>query len=169
MKTLLATVAAVCLAAATTAASAEDYATITSVKPNYQTVQTPKYRTDCRMNEVPVYGNTQGQASTGDTLFGALIGGVVGNQFGGGKGKDAATVLGAIIGADTANKNSSRQQIIGYRQEQTCNNVTFYETQQKIKNYTIRYEWNGIQGRTATYNNYRVGDSIPIHVSIQAK
>ena len=158
MKKLLATVAAACLATATTA-SAEDYATITSVKPNYQTVQTPKHRTDCRTNEVPIYGSTQGQASTGDTLFGALIGGALGNQVGGGKGKDAATVLGAIIGADIANKKGGRQQIIGYRQEQTCNNVTFYETN----------EGNGIQGRTVTYNNYRVGDSIPIYVSIQAK
>ena len=79
------------------------------------------------------------------------------------------TVLGAIIGADAVNKKSGQNQIVGYRQEQTCQNVTFYETQEQLKNYTITYEWNGIQGRTATYNNYRVGDRLPVNVSIQAK
>ena len=64
-----------------------------------------RYRTDCRVNQVPIYGSVKnGQASTGDTIVGAIIGGAVGNQFGGGKGNDAATVLGAIIGADVANK-----------------------------------------------------------------
>tara|TARA_R110002050_G_scaffold51867_5_gene118803 strand:+ start:569 stop:1063 length:495 start_codon:yes stop_codon:yes gene_type:complete len=33
------------------------------------------------------------------TFGGALIGGVIGNQFGGGSGKDVTTILGAIIGS----------------------------------------------------------------------
>ena len=37
-----------------------------------------------------------------------------------------------------------------------------------IKNYTIRYEWNGVRGKSFTYNNYRVGDRIPVSVSINA-
>ena len=64
---------------------------------------------------------------------------------------------------------TQQQQIIDYREEQTCNNVTYYETQEEIKNYTIRYEWRGIQGSTFTYNNYRVGDRIPVEVTIRAK
>jgi uncharacterized protein YcfJ len=168
MKLLLATVAAV---AFTTAAQAAEYATITNINANYQNVSVPKYRTDCRVNQVPIYGNVQGgQASTGDTILGAVIGGAIGNQVGGGSGKDAATILGAIIGADIANKKPrTSQQIIGYREEQTCNNVTFYETQEELKNYTIRYEWRGVQGSTVTYNNYRVGDRLPIEVTIRAK
>ena len=50
---------------------------------------------------------SQGNASTGDVLAGAIIGGVIGNQFGKGKGNDAATVLGAIIGADTQIKRTA--------------------------------------------------------------
>lgn len=38
-----------------------------------------------------------------ETFGGALIGGAIGNQFGGGRGRDVATVLGAIIGASAAN------------------------------------------------------------------
>jgi len=147
MNKLLATVAVIGSMSFATSASADEYATITAVKPNYQNVQVPRYRTDCRVNQVPIYGNVQGgQASTGDTI------------------------VGAIIGADVANKRATQQQqIIGYREEQTCNNVTYYETQEEIKNYTIRYEWRGIQGSTFTYNNYRVGDRIPVEVTVRAK
>ena len=166
MKTLLATVAVVCFA--TSAYAQTEYATITQVQPNYQNVSVPQYRTDCKIVEVPIYGG-RSQASTGDTIVGAIIGGAIGNQVGGGSGKDAATVLGAIIGADVANKKGGQQQIVGYRQEQVCNNVTFYETQEQLKNYTIRYEWNGLVGKTVTYNNYRVGDRIPVEVTVRAK
>jgi len=170
MNKLLATVAVIGTMSFATSALADEYATVTSVKPNYQNVQIPRHRTDCQVNQVPIYGNVQGQASTGDTIVGAIIGGAIGNQIGGGSGKDAATVLGAIVGADVANKRSTQQQqIIGYREEQTCKNVTFYETQEEIKNYTIRYEWRGIQGSTRTYNNYRVGDRIPVEVTVRAK
>ncbi|MBW8185963.1 glycine zipper 2TM domain-containing protein [Shewanella nanhaiensis] len=38
------------------------------------------------------------------TFGGALIGGVVGHQLGGGSGQDVATVLGALIGAGVGNR-----------------------------------------------------------------
>lgn len=41
------------------------------------------------------------------TFGSALVGGVIGNQFGGGSGRDVATILGAIIGGSIAN---NRQQ-----------------------------------------------------------
>ena len=91
----------------------------------------------------------RGQASTGDTIVGAIIGGAIGNQFGGGKGKDAATILGAIVGADVANKNSKkpggtqRQCQIETRYEETQrqvyshSTVTFYSDGQK---YTVKFQ-----------------------------
>lgn len=39
------------------------------------------------------------------TFGGALMGGVIGNQFGGGSGRDVATILGAIIGGNMANNS----------------------------------------------------------------
>jgi|TARA_B110000977_G_scaffold33062_1_gene44067 uncharacterized protein YcfJ len=69
----------------------------------------------------------QGQASTGDTIFGALIGGAIGNQFGGGKGKDAATILGAIVGADVANKNNNKPGSV----QRQCQIETRYEERQR--------------------------------------
>jgi len=48
------------------------------------------------------------------TFGGALIGGVIGNQFGGGSGKDIATVLGAIAGGAMA-RNRSQGQVVTVR------------------------------------------------------
>lgn len=42
------------------------------------------------------------------TFGGALVGGVVGHQFGGGSGQDVATVLGALIGAGVGNRYGDR-------------------------------------------------------------
>ncbi len=39
---------------------------------------------------------------------GALVGGIIGNQFGDGHGRDIATVLGAIIGGNIANEQNSK-------------------------------------------------------------
>ncbi|MCL1042279.1 glycine zipper 2TM domain-containing protein [Shewanella marisflavi] len=57
------------------------------------------------------------------TFGGALIGGVIGHQFGGGSGKDVATVLGALIGGG-----------IGHRSGDD------YYQQLKLVELMIRYE-----------------------------
>jgi|TARA_B110000259_G_scaffold182424_1_gene226016 uncharacterized protein YcfJ len=97
---------------------------------NAETVQ-DHYKTVIEQNpyRVEVCKNVQiqGQASTGDTIFGALIGGAIGNQFGGGKGKDAATILGAIVGADVANKNGKKPSST----QRQCQTETRYEETQR--------------------------------------
>lgn len=42
------------------------------------------------------------------TFGGALVGGVIGNQFGAGSGRDVATILGAIIGSSISNNRHSQ-------------------------------------------------------------
>ena len=100
-----------------------------TIKDHYKThtVKTPNQQYVCHDVQVPIYGKT-GDASTFDTLGGAVIGGVIGNQFGGGSGKDALTILGAIAGADYANKNLKREGIVGYRTEERCKVHTTWET-----------------------------------------
>lgn len=80
----------------------------------------------CKVVEVPIYGKTGG-AQTGEVLGGAIIGGILGNQVGGGSGKDAATILGAILGADIANKKSGKKVIVGYKQVEQCEIVNQVE------------------------------------------
>jgi len=167
MKNLLLTTVAV-LGLSTAAYAQTEYATITKVQPNYQNISVPTTRTECRTVNVPVYGNVQGNGASGtDVLTGMVLGGLIGKGASGNdKGAAAGAVIGGIIAAE--NKNN-RQEIVGYQQQQQCNDVTFYETQETLKNYTIWYEWNGAQGRSYTYNQYRLGDQIPVTVSINAK
>ena len=103
---------------------------------NAETVQ-DHYKTVIEQNpyRVEVCKNVQiqGQASTGDTIFGALIGGAIGNQFGGGKGKDAATILGAIVGADVANKNGKKP---GGTQRQCQVETRYEETQREVYSHS---------------------------------
>lgn len=42
---------------------------------------------------------------------GALIGGAIGNQFGRGRGRDIATVLGALIGSSISHNNNPRYRV----------------------------------------------------------
>ena len=165
MKTLLTTAAIVTFA---TQAFAENYATITNVTPNYQEVTTNAPVTICNDVEVPIYGNTGGGASGADVLGGMIIGGLLGKGVTGkDNGAAAGAVLGGIIAADKGNQN--RQVITGYRIERQCSNVMVNQQQREIKNYTITYYWNGITAQSYTFNQYRVGDKIPVTVSINAQ
>jgi uncharacterized protein YcfJ len=120
------------------------------VQDHYKTVTRSVPHTEyvCEYVQVPVYGRTGGGgASTFDKLGGAIIGGAIGNQFGGGSGKDALTVLGAIAGADIAGKkmDRGRDEIVGYRQEERCKNVTTYDRREETvySHSTIRFEHRG--------------------------
>jgi len=91
----------------------------------------------CSEVDVPIYSNT-GKAQTGEVLGGAIIGGILGNQVGGGKGKDAATILGAILGADFANKKSGTKTIVGYKRTTVCeDNPTFVTENKSVYQYSI--------------------------------
>lgn len=46
------------------------------------------------------------------TFGGALIGGVIGNQFGGGSGRDVATILGTIIGGSIATNHHNQPETV---------------------------------------------------------
>ncbi|MBL0689607.1 MAG: glycine zipper 2TM domain-containing protein, partial [Pseudoalteromonas sp.] len=43
------------------------------------------------------------------TFGGALLGGVIGNQFGGGSGRTVATILGSVIGGNVAHNQQQTQ------------------------------------------------------------
>ncbi|MCQ8876956.1 glycine zipper 2TM domain-containing protein [Pseudoalteromonas shioyasakiensis] len=55
----------------------------------------------------------QDKANGWKTFGGALLGGVIGNQFGGGSGRTAATILGSVIGGSVAH---NKQQTSHYNE-----------------------------------------------------
>lgn len=50
-----------------------------------------------------------------ETLLGAVVGGVIGNQFGGGTGREVATAVGAVAGAGVARNRSNQSYSVEYR------------------------------------------------------
>jgi uncharacterized protein YcfJ len=163
---LLTTAAVVALTASASFAETVR-ATITGIQPNYVTEQVEVIDRRCQNIEVPVYGRVQGGgASGGDVLAGMIIGGLLGKGITNkDNGAAAGAVLGGVIAAD---KNQSKQVITGYRTERQCFDTVQYQPQQVFKNNYITFEWNGIQGSAYTYNNYSVGQSIPVTVTIRA-
>ena len=160
MKTLFATAAALSLVA-TTAAANTALARITKIEPRYQT--------SSQNVQVPIYGTVQGQGATGgDVLAGMIIGGILGKGVSGNdKGAAAGAVMGGIIAADQG--NGSKQVVTGYKTERQCSEVLVQQQVQTIKNYRITYKWQGMTGTSYTYNNYNIGDRIPVTVSIVAQ
>ncbi|ELB2273866.1 glycine zipper 2TM domain-containing protein [Vibrio parahaemolyticus] len=57
----------------------------------------------------------QSKSNGWNTLLGATIGGLVGNQFGGGTGKEVATAVGALAGAAVAQNQSNYQYTVEYK------------------------------------------------------
>lgn len=90
-----------------------------------------------------------GQGSTGvggGAILGAVVGGILGNQVGGGDGKTAATVIGAAGGAYAGNELEKRNQ-----------------TQEDAFKLTIRMRDGSYQTLTQTsHADIRVGDRVRI-------
>ena len=74
----------------------------------------------CEDFHQPIYGWIERPASSAEVFTGFLIGGAVGNQFGGGSGKDALTVLGAFSGADQASQRKREKVVIRYERRTRC-------------------------------------------------
>lgn len=107
----------------------------------------------------------------GSTLFGAIVGGVVGHQFGSGRGNDAATVAGTLLGAAIANDASRRRHAGKYGPVQYSRPVTRCATQyrehqeERIEGYDVTYRYKG--QKYATRMPHDPGRKIRIRVDIR--
>jgi len=60
----------------------------------------------CWIERQQVERNSNDNNATGRTLLGAVLGGVIGHQIGGGTGRDIATVGGAVVGGALGNRSA---------------------------------------------------------------
>jgi uncharacterized protein YcfJ len=145
-----------------------DYAKVVRVTPvvRYVTVTTPVK--EC-WEDVEYYSRTRPEPGrAGKTLFGAILGGVIGHQFGGGRGNDAATVAGTLIGAAVANGGDKRPY---YRTTEYSRPVTRCETnyqthqEERIEGYDVVYKYHG--QTYATRTPFDPGKKIRIRVDVR--
>ncbi|MGI9220076.1 MAG: glycine zipper 2TM domain-containing protein [Woeseiaceae bacterium] len=146
-----------------------DYAKVVSVTPivRYVTVKTPVK--EC-WEDVEYYTVNNRPPNEGiRTLTGALLGGVIGHQFGGGSGNDAATAAGVVIGATVGNQSAYRKG--NYGPVQYSRPVTRCETQyrkqqeKRIDGYDVVYRYHGQKYLTRMPN--QPGKKIRIRVDIR--
>jgi uncharacterized protein YcfJ len=115
-------------------------AKVISATPIYETVRIPSSREVCWDEEV-TYRQRRSPTST---LIGGVIGGAISHQFGGGHGKDAMTVAGALIGASIANDSARRKSGSRYTQvEKRCRTTQEYFDEERITGYRVQYDYNG--------------------------
>ncbi len=148
-----------------------DYATVISSRPiiRYVTVRTPERQCWEEMRYYTV--DRHAHHASGGTILGALIGGVVGHQFGSGHGRDAATVAGTLIGAAIGSESSRARYGNNYAVERHARPVrrckTHYHERQeeRIDGYKVVYRYNG--QKYTTNMPYDPGRKIRVRIDVR--
>jgi uncharacterized protein YcfJ len=148
------------------AGSFVDSATVTSVEKVYKQYRVDEPYQDCYIQET--IQNGAGDGSATNELFGAVIGGAIGNQFGEGDGNDAMTLFGALMGASIANDaekaNSTGQVVV--RQE-VCENKVRQRIEKRLSHYKINVDYNG-HNVSYTSNRRPYDDVVKVKVTISS-
>ena len=134
------------------------FADVLAVEPVTETTKTPKeVCSDVVVNEqAPVKDPNR----IAGTAIGAVAGGVLGNQMGGGSGRTLATVAGVAAGGYAGNqvqKNLQEKNTVS-RAERRCKTV--HETQTRTVGYDVRYRLGEEEGMVRTAQ--RPGPRIPV-------
>ena len=114
------------------------YATTLRVIPVKEEIKTP--REECRDVRVTKYVQDRGNDTTG-TVVGALVGGALGNQVGGGNGRKAATAAGLIggglIGRRIDENNNPPKAV--HTTQRKCKTV--HDTHEEVVAYDVEYRY----------------------------
>lgn len=134
-------------------AQAQEVGQVISRTAVYQQVAVP--RQTCSQTPVAVQNPTTGAGA----LMGAIAGGAIGNQIGGGSGRALATMAGvvggAIMGDKIENPGSQTQN------QTTCTTQTVYEN--RLIGYNVVYEYAGKQYNVQLPQD--PGPTIPLQVT----
>lgn len=133
MKKLLSILALISLGSI---AGAQEIGKVISSTQVIQQVSVP--RQVCSQEQVAVQSNKSGAGAA----MGAIAGGAIGNQIGGGSGKAAATILGIFGGAILGDKIEGAP-VPQTQTVQTCTTQNMIEN--RVIGYNVTYEFNGKQ------------------------
>jgi uncharacterized protein YcfJ len=142
-----------------------DYARVVRVEPLMERVRYTVPVEQC-WTEERVRSNRSSDA--GAALVGGALGAIFGHAIGDGRGRTAATLGGAVIGAAVGNelsKSDSRRER-GRRYEQVERCRTSYEERfdERVVSYRVTYEYNG--RRQVTQMSYDPGRYLRVAVDV---
>jgi uncharacterized protein YcfJ len=142
-----------------------EYARVLDVQPVVEVVQVPRDQQICQQEmvrrRVPEY------RSPAPAIFGSILGGVIGSQFGGGSGRTVATIAGASIGGAVATHAQHRRYPPRYYNttEQRCHTETSWSSEERVVAWDVSWKYRG------TVYHSRMdeppGDRIPVRVSVE--
>ena len=138
-----------------------DFARVLKVDPIVTTQQVPISRTVCKpAPERRDHARRSRYDRPGRTILGGLLGGLVGNQFGGGGGKKVATVAGAAAGGYAGNKVQGNMQDgdTYTTTERRCNTVT--DSHQNVVGYNVTYMIGDQEGKVRM--DEKPGSRLPV-------
>ena len=138
--------------------SGPEYAQVLAVEPVKTQIKTP--REVCKDVAVTRQAPVKDQHQILGTAIGAVAGGLLGNQIGGGTGKKIATVAGAVGGGYAGNKvQEGMQERDTYTTTQTrCNTV--HDISDKVVGYNVKYTIGDQVGQVKM--DHEPGSTIPV-------
>jgi len=148
-----------------------EYARVTNVQPIYREVEVSRPVRECWQDTEYYTVDRPVPGSGASTLVGAIVGGVIGHQFGSGRGNDAATVAGSIIGAAVGNDAAKRRYGASHstteysRPVQRCETRMTSRREERIDGYRVVYKYHGQKYETRM--PYDPGREIRVRVDIR--
>ena len=135
-----------------------EYADVLAVGPINQQIKTP--REVCKDVTVTRQAPVKDQHQIVGSVIGAVAGGLLGNQIGGGNGKKIATVAGAVGGGYAGNKvQEGMQERDTYTTTQNrCTTVN--DVSDKVVGYNVKYKLNEKVGQVRMERD--PGNQIPV-------
>jgi len=136
----------------------EEYARVISVKPIYEDVEVITPRRECWTERRVSHGDHPHQHyarrdSYTAPLAGALLGGVIGNQFGGGSGRNVAGKHRYPLPQDHPAR---------FENVELCETVDHMEIREELVGYRVKYRYNGKIYRTRMDSH--PGDTVRVSV-----
>jgi uncharacterized protein YcfJ len=141
-----------------TAEKGPEYAEVINVEEIRHTVNTP--REVCEDVAVSKKAPVKDEHKIAGTAIGAVAGGLLGHQIGGGRGKTLATVAGAAAGGYAGNQVQGKMQDgdTYTTTERRCQTVT--DSRESVVGYNVSYKIGDEQGTVRM--DEKPGDRIPV-------
>lgn len=147
-----------------------DYAKVIDARPVYEVVRVPEEQQVCE--ERQVRRRVAERRSAGPTIFGAILGGVIGNQLARGHGhghhndRAAATIAGATIGGVVGSEVQYAKYPARYYTETApvCRFQTTWRNEQRVVAWDVTWKYHG-----KTYHSRMTeepGERIPVRISV---